>query len=241
MGFIMLGALNLPAVLILLLAGWPLLAASVPPQVVIADYKVSLNGLPVAVMHETFESRDGRYQITSETRARGVLALVQRHPGRLTSIGAVDHHGLRPQVFDGTRGKKDTRRVHSEFNWEANTLVITHDGRTETVELPAGTQDRISAMYQFLFLDHAALNSLAFALTNGRKLDLYQYSIGADTAVDTPLGRLQVVHLVKRHAAGETATEIWLAREHRLMPVKMRIVESDGDRYEQIIARLEIQ
>lgn len=229
------------AMLTLLLAGAPLQAASAAPQAVIADYKVSLNGLPVAVMHETFESRDGRYQITSETRAKGILALAQRRPGRLTSIGAVDHHGLRPQVFDGTRGNKDARRVHAEFNWEADTLIITHDGRTETVALPAGTQDRLSVMYQFLFLDHAALNGLTFALTNGRKLDHYQYSIGADTAVDTPLGRLQVVHLVKRHAAGETATEIWLAREHRLMPVKMRITEDDGDRYEQIIARLEIQ
>jgi hypothetical protein len=50
-----------------------------------------------------------------------------------------------------------------------------------------------------------------------------------------------VIHLVKQRAAGETATEIWLAREHRLMPVKMRIVEDDGKRYEQVISRLEIR
>ncbi len=230
--------------LALLLAGAPLQAAPAPPQSVIAHYDVSLNGAPVAVMHETFEARDGRYQIISETRAKGVLALAQRRPGRLSSSGAVDRNGLRPQVFEGTRGNNDARRVHAEFDWQARSLTLAHDGRTETVELPEGAQDRLSVMYQFLYLDHTLdhtkLDGLTLALTNGRKLDHYRYGIGADTALDTPLGRLQVVHLVKHHAAGETATEIWLAREHRLMPVKMRIIEDDGTRYEQIIARLEM-
>lgn len=229
------------AMLTLLLAGVPLQAAPALPQAVTADYNVTLNGVPVAVMHETFESRDGRYQIISETRAKGVLALAQRRPGRLTSSGTVNGNGLRPQVFEGTRGNNDARRVHAGFNWQARILTLTHDGNAETVDLPEGTQDRLSVMYQFLFLDPAKLDGLALTLTNGRKLDHYRYSIGADTAVDTPLGRLQVVHLVKRHAPGETATEIWLAREHRMMPVKIRIIEDDGARYEQIIARLELQ
>lgn len=229
------------ALLALLLTAAPLQAAPAPPQSVIAHYNVSLNGAPVAVMHETFEARDGRYQIISETRAKGVLALAQRRPGRLSSSGAVDRNGLRPQVFEGTRGNNDARRVHADFDWIARSLTLAHDGRTETVDLPEGAQDRLSVMYQFLFLNHTKLDGLTLALTNGRKLDHYRYGIGADTALDTPLGRLQVVHLVKHHAAGETATEIWLAREHRLMPVKMRIIEDDGTRYEQIIARLELQ
>ncbi len=233
--------LKIPVLLALLLTGAPLQAAPSPPQAVTAVYNVSLNGVPVAVMHETFESRDGRYRITSETRAKGVLALAQRRPGRLTSNGAVSRNGLRPQVFEGTRGNNDARRVHAAFNWQAHTLTLAHDGNTETIGLPEGTQDRLSVMYQFLFLDYAKLDGLALTLTNGRKLDHYIYGIGTDTAIDTPLGRLQVVHLVKRHAAGETTTEIWLAREHRMMPVKIRIIEDDGARYEQIIARLELQ
>lgn len=215
--------------------------AAVAPQAVAAHYNVSWNGVPVAVMYETFELHDGRYQIISETRAKGVLALTQRRPGRVTSTGDADSRGLRPKTFDGTRGNNDARRVHAEFDWQARTLTMAHDDHTETVELPAGTQDRLSVMYQFLFLDHARLDSLAFDMTNGRKLDQYRYDIGPDTTLDTPLGRLQVTHLVKRHAADETATEIWLAREHRLMPVKMRIVEEDGTRYEQIVSHLDIR
>lgn len=233
-------------VIALLLAGTMLqpataaVAAAQPVQVR-AQYDVSLNGVAIAVMQETFEARDGAYQAVSETHAIGLFALVQRRPGRVTSSGEAGRDGLRPQTFDGTRGTRDPRRVHADFDWAARTLTLSHDGRTETVALPPGTQDRLSVMYQFLFLQTEKLKNLAFAMTNGRKLDHYRYAMGPDTVIDTPLGRLAVVHLVKQHAPGETATEIWLAREHRLMPVKMRIIEDDGERYEQVITQLAIK
>ncbi len=219
----------------------PASAAVTAPQAVQAQYDLSMNGTAIAVIQETFETGNGTYQAASETQAIGLFALVQRRPGRVTSSGEVGSDGLRPKTFDGTRGTGDARRVHAGFDWTAGTLTFTHDGRSETATLPPGTQDRLSVMYQFLFLDPAKLKGLAFAMTNGRKLDQYRYAIGPDTTIDTPLGRMAVIHLVKQHAVGETATEIWLAREHRLMPVKMRIVEDDGKRYEQIISRLEIR
>lgn len=216
-------------------------ASVTAPQAVLAHYDLSLNGAPVAVMQESFETRDNSYLAVSETQAIGVFALIQRRPGRVTSSGEVGAGGLRPKVFDGTRGPADARRVHAAFDWTAGALTLTYDGRTDTAELVPGTQDRLSVMYQFLFLNPEKLQNLAFAMTNGRKLDQYRYDIGPDTAIDTPLGRFGVIHLIKQHAAGESTTEVWLSREHRLMPVKLRIVESDGRRYEQIITRLEIR
>jgi Protein of unknown function (DUF3108) len=215
-------------------------AATAAPQTVHAQYSVSMNGAPIGVMQETFEARDGRYQIVSETHAAGVLALVQRRPARVTSSGEVSGNGLRPQGFEAARGSSDARRARADFDWTARTLTLTHDGRTDTVALPSGTQDRLSAMYQFLYTAPDQLRDFRFAMTNGRKLDHYRYTPGPDTAIDTALGRLAVVHLVKQHAAGETATEIWLAREHAMMPVKMRIIEDDGSRFEQVIVRLEM-
>lgn len=218
-----------------------LCSAAAPPQSVQAQYQLSLNGAQVAVMQESFELRDNSYQAVSETQAIGLYALAQRRPGRVSSSGTVDAGGLRPKTFDGTRGTGDARHVTAEFDWTAGTLTLTHDGRSDAITLPPGTQDRLSAMYQFLFLNPEKLKTLAFAMTNGRKLDQYRYTVGPDTEIDTPLGRLAVIHLVKQHTPTETAAEIWLAREHRLMPVKMRIVEDDGKRYEQIISRLEIR
>ncbi len=215
-------------------------AIAAGPQTIQAQYDVSLDGLPIAVMQENFELRDNSYRIVSETRAIGILALVQRRPGILSSWGSAQPGGLRPLIFDGMRAGKDTRPVHAEFNWNTRELKLTHDGRHETLALPDGTQDRLSVMYQFLFWPPEKLKNLEFPMTNGRKVDHYRYAIGPDTAINTPLGLLAVVHLIKHRDPGDTATEIWLARNYRMMPVKMRIIEDDGKRYEQVIARLEI-
>ena len=217
-----------------------LLPAYASPQSVRAQYDVSMNGAPIGVMQEVFEVRDGRYQIVSETHATGVLALGQRRPGRITSSGEVVRAGLRPQAFEATRGNSDARRARADFDWTAKKLTLTHDGRVDTVILPAGTQDRLSIMYQFLFLAPEQLSGLKFAMTNGRKLDQYRYAIGPDTAVDTPLGRLAVLHLVKQQAPGDTGTEIWLGRDHAMLPVKMRIIEDNGSRFEQVITRIDM-
>lgn len=228
---------RLAAMLCAMAMTWPAQATNLP-QTVQAQYEVTLNGTPVGVMNDHYEARDGRYRIVSETHAVGVLALVQRRPARVISSGEMQSSGLRPLSFEATRGN-DSRRIAAEFDWNGRTLALSHDGRNETLPLPAGTQDRLSALYQFMFIGADRLRDLSFPMTNGRKLDQYRYTLGSDTAIDTPLGRIAVIHLVKRHAPGETATEIWLARDRSLLPVRMRIIEDDGSRYEQSLLKLD--
>lgn len=208
---------------------------------VVVSHNVLLNGMHIAVVSEQFENRDGRYHIVSESVPVGVFALVQRRPATLVSRGRITREGLQPERFEGARGTSDTRRVQAEFDWAGASLTLMHDGRSERVDLPTGTQDRLSIMYQFMFFSYDKRRQLDFAMTNGRKLDRYRYTITRDVEIDTPLGRMTTLHLIKQREPGDTETEIWLAPEHRYLPVKMLIVESDGARYEQILTKLEVQ
>ena len=217
-------------------------APKVPaPAGVVVSHNVFRNGIPIAVITEQFESGEGRYRIVSESAAVGVLALIQPRPIIVTSTGGVTSEGLRPERFDGSRGARDARRVSAQFNWGDGTLALEHDGKSERLKLPLGTQDRLSIMYQFMFYDYADRRDLEFPMTNGRKLDLYRYTVTPDVEIDTPLGRMSTLHLVKQREPGDSETEIWLAPEHRYLPVKMVIVEDDGVRYEQLVSRLEVQ
>lgn len=229
-----------------------LLAATVPisvhaapraatPLSVLATHDVLLNGVPIATVTEQFEHKNGRYQIASESAPAGVLALVQRRRATVTSSGRITKDGLEPERFEGSRGANDARRVHAEFDWESSSLTLLHDGRNERHDLPPGTQDRLSIMYQFMFFSYGERRHLDFAMTNGRKLDRYRYTITRDVEIDTPLGRMRTLHLVKQRDPGDSETEIWLAPEHRYLPVKMLIVESDGARYEQIMTKVEFR
>lgn len=229
------------ATILLALAGACGADESTAPQSAAAGYDVFRNGWRVAVVSETFEAKDGTYQIISESRAVGLLALLEKHALRFASSGALTPSGLRPRYFEGKRSDADSRQVRADFDWEAGQLTIVHDGRTETIALPPGTQDRISSMYQFMFLAPENLQRLEFSMTNGRKLDHYLYTVRPGVELETRLGRMATLHLVKQHRADESSAEIWLAPQHRFLPVKLLIQEEDGTRYEQVITRLEFK
>ena len=229
------------AAMMLALAGTCGAAEFTAPQSAAVSYEVYRNGWRVAVVSETFEAKDGAYRIVSESRAVGLLALVEKHTLRFVSSGALTPSGLRPQHFEGKRGDADSRQVRADFDWPAAQLTIVHDGRTETFALPVATQDRISSMYQFMFLSREGLQRLEFPMTNGRKLDHYVYTVQPGGDLDTRLGRMATLHLVKQHRADENVAEIWLAPQYRFLPVKLLIQEEDGTRYEQVITSLELR
>jgi len=229
------------AAMMLALAGACGAAETTAPLSAAARYDVFRNGWRVAVVSETFEAKDGAYRIVSESRAVGLLALVEKHTLRFVSSGVLTPSGLRPQHFEGKRGDADSRQVRADFDWQTGQLTIVHDGRTETFALPAATQDRISSMYQFMFLSREGLQRLEFPMTNGRKLDHYVYTVQPGGDLETRLGRMATLHLVKQHSADESGTEIWLAPQYRFLPVKLLIEDEDGTRYEQVITRLEFK
>lgn len=216
-------------------------APAAAPRQISASYNVSLNGLPVAVINERFETEGNTYRIVSESNTVGVAALLRRQSSTLTSSGVLLKAGLRPQRFEGQNKGKDTRHAAALFDWTAQRLTLNYDDKTETAALPPGTQDRISLMYQFMFLDFGKLKQIDVPMTNGRKLDQYRYSVTPDAEIDTPLGRIRTLHLVKQREPDQDSTEIWLSPQHHYFPVKVLIVEADGARYEQVLTRLDLR
>lgn len=222
-----------------------LLAAAVParaeaPAAVRAVYEVHRDGLHVATASESFERAESKYQIVSEQVPAGLLAMFVRTRARVTSAGSVTAQGLRPAQFDYGRLDDAGKNVSARFDWDAGLLRMSFEGRIETAPLGAGAQDRLSAMYQFMFLPRERLRELAFPMTsNGKKLELYRYRLAGEVTLDTALGRLPTLHLVKEREGNENGVEIWLATGHHLLPVRLLIVENDGTKFEQTIARLE--
>lgn len=215
--------------------------ASCAPKSVRATYNGFMNGMAIGVISEQFESDGANYRIVSDTKPMGLAAFVQRQPLRFSSTGQVGRDGLRPVRFEGRRTAGDSPQVAADFDWGQNQIVLKHHGKTEPFALAAGTQDRLSVMYQFMYLPPERLRVLDFSMTNGRKVDRYRYRATPDVEIDTGLGRLKTVHLVKQREPGDTVTEVWLSPQHQNLPVKMLIVEKDGMRFEQVIQNLEIR
>lgn len=222
-----------------LTAAVPCFAA--PPASVKASYNLFKDGLHIATVDESFEKSGSKYQIVSASNPAGALKRLFRTQIRIHSSGTVTPAGLRPELFDYGRLDDPSKNVNAEFDWSAEQLRMAYEGRTESAPLPPGTQDRLSLMYQFMFLPLGKLKLVAFPMTNGKKIESYRYQVAGHEPIDTPLGKMNTLHLVKQREAGDNTVEVWLAPERNFVPVKLLIVENDGSKFEQVITRLELK
>ena len=217
----------------------PVLAGD--PTEIQATYEVYRGSLKVGWLEERYARQGDHYTLSSATRAVGWLALLA--PGRivLSSSGLVGSSGLEPSHFSDHREKNEHKDRAAEFDWKSKKLsLIQKEGRTE-VPLPAGTQDRLSAMYQFMFLTLKAGDTLAFPMTNGGKLDDYRYVVTNGGKLKTPAGDFDSLYLDSQAKKGETRSEIWLAVSKHNLPCKMIITDADGDQLMQVLSKLEVR
>ncbi len=218
----------------------PIALHAAPPDVVRASYDLSRNGVHIAVLQESFEKTGATYRVVSDSTPVGVAALFLRTRIKIESTGAVTASGLRPERFEYGRLDDSSKNVSATFDWRAGELRMTFDGRKEMAQLPAGTQDRLSLLYHFMFMPFDKLKLATFPMTNGKKIQLYRYQVTGREQLETRIGKMDTVHLVKQREAGDSnQIEVWLARERDFMPVRVLIVERDGTKFDQVITRLE--
>ena len=144
---------------------------------------------------------------------------------RVTSEGKLTSHGLQPLAFASTRKLDSDRNTRADFDWTARQqITLTNRTGKHTLPLPPDTQDAaVSAMYQFMFLALAKTDKLDFHMTNGDKLDIYDYLLTHGQERDDPVRHVQGLYVTSVPEAGSNRTEIWLATEHSNFPYKMVI------------------
>ena len=215
-------------------------AFAAPPNHVQLTYDVYKGGLKIGQIEENFSRDKDRYTLSSSTRASGFLAIFK--PGRIliSSNGLVGGKGLQPLRFNDQREGEEKRNRSAEFDWETKQLTMIHREQRTVVALPEGTQDRLSAMYQFMFLSLQPDTLLNFQMTNGSKLDNYHYAIALGHKLETPAGSFNTLYLDNQPKKGESKTEIWLSIKHHNLPCKMTITDADGGQFSQVLTRINI-
>ena len=197
--------------------------------------------IKVATINETYTRNQDSYQIESVWKAVGLLAMFKPESIQVTSAGNMTEQGLRPLTFIHNRKLDIKRNARAEFDWNANHIKLHDRAGERTLPLPAGTQDRLSAMYQFMFAPLHGAASYNLNMTNGSKIDAYNYLITPNQSVTVPLGTFKALYLASPKLSNENRTEIWLAVEHAYFPYKMVITETDGGTLTQVLTHFNLE
>lgn len=225
------------AILLATLAEAPLAAL---PQQVTATYSLSRNGQEMAQVVETFSQSKGKYQIESVTSAVGIYRVLTGDSIKLLSSGLVTKSGLQPLHFEHHRGSRADKKIVADFDWRRRQATFMHDGNTETAPIPPGMQDRISLMYQFMFISPKTA-SLDIEMTNGKKVTQYEYVRSGEETLTTKAGTFRTIRFTRKRMPGDDGTEVWLAKDKFQIPVKVVIEEDKGGRMEQVLTQLNIR
>ncbi|TXT25919.1 MAG: hypothetical protein FD134_794 [Gallionellaceae bacterium] len=232
--------------IILLLCAAPFRAQAAPqpaaaPSQIKASYDVLKGGIKGVAISETFTRTQDHYRIESVSKAVGLLAAFKPEIIRVTSEGVITDKGLRPSTYIQERKLDSGRNTRADFDWNGKRITLIERASELTQPLLAGTQDRLSAMYQFMFTPLQNASALDFYMTNGSKVDIYNYLVTPGQSVTTPLGTFQALHVASLPKPGESRTEIWLSTEHANFPFKMVVTDPDGDQLVQEITQYNVE
>lgn len=191
-----------------------------------------------AVMEYLLLPNGSNYKLRSVIEASGLASLFI--PNLLqTSDGILAGAGLQPQHYLYQFGSKKNKTFSADFDWPNKKLMLHSVSEDRLVDLPEGTQDLLSFMYQFMFV--APLQNMQISVTNGKKLGIYDYSFEGEEIVPTRMGNLNTFHILRRSAEGDDKTELWLALDYQHVPVKIRKTEKEGKVYELLITSLKTE
>ena len=214
-------------------------AAFAAPNDIAAEYRLSVTGLTIGHVSETYSRKGDTYAIRSVARAEGPLKLFLDDQLTMQSSGRVVATGLQPLEFAQRRANTTKGAVQATFDWEHGVMHSESGGSRSDVPLPGETQDRISVMYQFMNLKPGS-RTVEMHMSNGRKVELYTYRFVDEQDLQTPAGRFDTLHYERvTSSANESKAQVWLARDRFNFPVRVVFDDPKGLRVEQVLVGLE--
>lgn len=207
--------------------------ASLPARGVIR-YSVESGdpGFQIGRATHSWEAGNGVYRITAVTETSGLIGFFRPLRVEVESSGRLSTAGLQPERFV-TRQTGREKEERANFDWQQMQVHLS-DRSAQT--LSAGAQDLLSLNYQLGLLGDLATGH-ELSVVTGRKYARYRLEVLPDEEVETPAGTFKGLHL---RVPGVASTELWLARERGLLPVKIRYVDRRGNLYVQVATAIEV-
>ncbi len=217
------------------------LAGASEPKPFTAIYALEWHGLTAGNSTLTLEEvAPATYEYRSINRARGLFRLAFPDPISETSVFTLVDGHVEPLSYgeDNGPGKTD-QNVTLRFDWKAERVRGTQDGKPVDQPLEPGTQDPLSVQIE-LMRDLAAGRSPArFLLFDKDEAKQYHYTRERAETLVTALGRLDTVVYRSDRPGSDRVMRLWLAPSLGYLPVQAERRRKGKVEFELHIRKLE--
>lgn len=175
------------------------------------------------VAHYSWKREGTKYSFESTIQATGFF--VEMFLGTITqqSTGEVTALGIEPSLFTIRRGDREPETA--EFQRATNEVKLSRGSESRQIPMPANLQDTQSFLFQ-LAVEAPKLKTaedrLTISVTNARGINRYTFKKVGEARLETRLGAVETVHLVRETSEPRDGYEAWLSPKHHYLPVKLK-------------------
>ena len=200
-----------------------------------ATYRLARNGFNVGEMKRSLQaSGNGTYIFESYSAATGFISLFvgDKIVERSTWVFVNDQ----PQPVRYTynrKGGREERHIKLTFDWNEGIVTNTINNDPWKMHIPPQTQDKL--LYQLtLMIDlKAGKEKIHYEIADGGKLKDYEFITLGEEQIDTPLGKLDTIKIMRTEDIRKTT--IWCAKTLDYLPVRIQQVDKDKARLVMMI------
>jgi len=178
---------------------------------------------------QSWEAGTDSYLLASVAETVGLVELLWPQRVRYVSRGKITQRGIQPESFQSSRTRRGRNEVaQARFDWAAGSLNYGHAHSQRNAPLPAGAQDLVSFIFQFVVAPPAP-GRYQVPITTGSRFDVHDIEVSAEERIETPLGMLRTLPVRQLPRPGDGNIEFWLAADYRYLPVRIRHYDRRGN------------
>ncbi|MEX2353508.1 MAG: DUF3108 domain-containing protein, partial [Gammaproteobacteria bacterium] len=201
--------------------------ADITPKEFDAVYDVYRSGMKVAKMERSISRKpDGEMLYRSETNVTGLATLFRKDRIIEQSVWQFDDGELIPQTYEYQHtGIKNERNVVVEFNWEQNQIINSVNGDSWKMPGEKGMLDKLLYQYQMMQELKQGKTRFRYTVADGGKEKVYVFETMGEDIIETPLGDLRTIKVVRHREDSDRKSTFWSAPEMEYLPVKLENID----------------
>jgi hypothetical protein len=221
----------LPAPVLILLATMSMIVAAETnsPTEFNAVYDVYRSGMKVAKMQRSISIKDdGDLLYHSETNLTGIASFVRKDKIIEQSVWQLEEERIIPleYVYQHT-GIKQERNVVVTFDWEDMQITNSVNGSSWKMPAEEGVLDKLLYQYSIMQEMKAGKTRFTYLIADGGKEKLYKFEAVGEEVIETPLGNLRTIKVVRHREDTDRKSTFWSAADYDYLPVKLENID-DG-------------
>ena len=198
-------------------------------------YNVYRGGLKVAKMKRTLSKGTDGNILYSETKTTGIVSLFRKDKIIEKSVWKDIDGKIMPEFYEYLRsGSKRSRNVTVKFDWDNNQITNSVDGSSWKMPAVDGILDKLLYQYSIMVDLQQGKTNLKYIIADGGKEKVYTFESIGEEIIDTPLGKLNTIKLIRRRQDSDRQSLFWSAPQMNYLPVKLEITD-EGDKTVVII------